>query len=141
MDPRCLPPGGRWHRRCQRGLTDRLEALVESGAKLRRRLRRLPVSGEVARSARGLLHDAAIDRPKACIDARHRAGTADSERLRASSARKRIYHSLESTQQTAPRQIPVYSRDIISYIRSLHASPSENAVAPPAAVPSFKAYP
>ena len=44
----------------------------------------LPFRGEVAPSGdRGSLHDAAIDRPKACIDARPKAGKADSDRLRA----------------------------------------------------------
>ena len=41
-----------------------------------------PVIGEVSPLGdRGSLHDAAIDRPKACIDARPKAGKADSDRL------------------------------------------------------------
>ena len=47
----------------------------------------LPFRGEVARSARGLLHDAAIDRTKACIDARCKAVIADSDRHNLSSER------------------------------------------------------
>ena len=79
-------------------------------------------------NGRGSLHDAAIDRPKACIDARSKAGKADSDRRRvvgvtAGSREQAAKRHAGRVHTEQPKRSPFFLLSLLSALVCQYVSP------------------